>query len=512
MDYIWAVVGGRHAFCGVSTYYVGMSRNTESEPATATTIIARTLVVGLLAIALVAVGLPALLGWKLAQVHDRYVQELAIPDVLEVRDSKFSRGLLRSRSRIQLALAPALCGDSTCPVITVNSTIYHGPIAFTAPPPADGSLPIGRGVIVSTIDLAPLFKGWSFQPVLPKLEAITRVSLDGATRTRVTLAGARLRAVSDDRAGRLVLKPLHASAQAPPSYDSLRADLSWPGLQWVADSGGQFEWAGLVAQATGNARTTAFWQTFQVGLERLQWVDAQGRALAFQGLRWDAQNTATNARQLAGKFDLRLSQLQTHNRQFGPVIIEGQAEGLDAVSIEALQADVRSLGTRSLPPALQIVVANAIYQTHIGALLAAQPQIQISRFLAGTPDGDISGNVQLGLTPAQQPRGTALAEVLQQLHLIVNLRLPSTLLHSLVQARLDRRPPPAKKATSADVDAVLEQLLKQKIVVARPKEAAYSIALDIQNQKMTLNGKLRKWWQDLLVALAQNSKTAEEMP
>lgn len=469
--------------------------------------------VGLLAIALVAIGLPALLGWQLAKVHDRYVQQLAIPGLIEVRDSEFSRGLLHSRSRIKLALAPALCGDSPCPVITINSVIYHGPIAFTAPPPTDGSLPIGRGVVVSDIDLAPLLKGVSFQPALPKLEAITRVSLGGAAHTRIALAGARLHAVSAEHgAGRLVLKPLQASAQIPQGYDSVRADLSWPGLQWVADAGGQFEWSGLGGQLTGDAATTAFWQHIQLGLDSLQWVDAQGRALAIQGLRWDAHNEAKSADRLAAKFNLRLSQLQTHNRDFGPVIIEGQAQGLDAASIEAVQADVRSVGTRSLPLALQIVVANAIYQTHIAAVLAAQPQIQITRFLAGTSDGDISGDLTLGLAHTQQLQSTALVDVLKHLQLGLNLHLPATLLRSMIEYRLDSRPPPAAKATTADVDAVLKQLVAEQVVVAHPKEAAYSIALRIENQNLTLNGKVRKWWQNLLAALAQDVEAAEDNP
>lgn len=487
-----------------------MGEDTITEATAPATVIGRALILGACAVALVIVGLPGLLGWQLAKVHDRYVQDLAIPGLVEVRDSQFSRGLLHSRSRIKLALAPELCANTQCPEITVNSVIHHGPIAFTAPPPDDGSLPIGRGVIVSDIDLAPLLHGLSFKPRLPQLEAITRISLGGAAHTEVGLPGARLRASGNNGGGRLRMKPLQANAQVPPSYKGLRADLDWPGFKWIADTGGQFQWSGLNAKLKGGAKTPDFWQRLQLGLDDLQWVDAQGRSLTLQGLRWDVRNQATHAGRLAGQFNLRLSQLQSHNREFGPVIVEGQAQGLGIASIEAAQADIRSLGTHSLPPALLVVVVNAIYQTHIAKLLAAGPRVQITRFLAGTPDGDISGDMQLTLPRSGQLQSTAVAEVLQRLQLNMNLRLPASLLRNLIKARLDTREPPVKSTPAAGVDAVLKQMLADKIVVARPKEAAYTIALRIHDQELTLNGKLRPWWRNGLTALAKNTAVTEE--
>lgn len=471
------------------------------------TLIRRTLILGLLVILLVVLGLPAVLGWQLSRVHDRYVQQLSIPGLLEVRGSAFSRGILRSKSRVRLAPDNAFCGNSACPEVVVDSIIHHGPIPFTAPPTTRGGLQVGRGVIVSQADLTTLFAHTTFKPALPAMELVTRVDLAGATSATLKVPAARLNTESEDVSGRVSMDSLEAGAQLPASQDALRGSLLWPAFKLVADEGGQLGLQGLAVEFSGNASAPLFWQRLGVKLSGLQIVDSQGESLSLQGLIWDANNIAEPNARLASEFSLRLSQLAMRNRQYGPVIVEGRVQGLDVASIQAIQAQVRALNPQALPPELLLLAVTGIYKTHVPELLAADPKLRISRLLASTPDGDVVASLTISLAKSDNG-GVALANVLRRLELTADLRMPAPMLKALVRSNLRAEDENAPPPDPQDVEKALAALTEGKYVIAKLEENAYLVNVRIENQNLTINGEVREGWQTLLDTLEQETDTA----
>lgn len=476
-------------------------------------IVRRTLTLGLLAVALVVIGLPAALGWQLAKYHDSYVSQLAVPGVLEVRDVAFSRGILRSRSRVTLAPVAQVCSEKPCPLITVDSVIHHGPIPFTAPPATPGGLHMGLGVIVSRANLGPFFAPTTFKPALPELELVTRVDFAGAVDSNLVLAAARTRASNAQDGTRVTLERLQGSLQTPATHDTLRGQLNWPSFEVVADTGGQVGLQGLSLEFNGDKQTPLYWQHAGLKINGLQVVDAQGESLALQGLLWNANNTAEPgdiaADTLASKFQLRLSQLSLNDRDYGPIILEGQAQGLDIATLESMRSALRSLNTQTLPPELLVLAISGVYQTHMPALLAAGPDLRISRFLASTPDGDVVGD--LHVTVAEQSEGDAsdLTQVSKRLELTMNLRFPAPMFEAFVRNNLETK---ESEPTPEQMRMAIEALTEAKLVIAAPEENAYTTQLRIENQNLTVNGKLREGWQELLEALSdENTEYLEDV-
>lgn len=468
----------------------------------------KTLAVGVLLLLFVVLGIPAFMGWQLAKIHDLYVQQLATPGLIEVRDTAFSRGILRSRSRVKLAAAEAFCGGKPCPEIVIDSTIHHGPIAFTAPPDTHGGLQVGRGVIVSHVDLASLFAPVTFTPPLPDIEAITRVDLAGATQSQWVMQGARLRAEGPTTGGRVTLDPLQASAQLPADNNAVRGSLSWPDFKLVADEGGQLGLQGLAVEFSGDATMPLFWQHFGLKLNRLQAVDAQGESLSLEGLLWDAKNTAAPGGTLAAEFDMRVSQLTAGGRGFGPVIAEGKVVGLDVASLEKLQAQIRSLSPQTLPPELFLLAMSGVYQSTIPALLASNPAVDISRLMVGTPEGDILADLHLDFdAPGVPENATDIASVMARLQLALNLRLPSAWLRALVRKNLEaRRAPESPPISEQDINDDIDALTSAQFILAAPQDNAYIMQIRIENQRLTVNDVFRDGWQQLLQTLAKEPK------
>jgi len=477
-------------------------------------IIRRTLALGLLVMVLVVVGLPAVLGWQLSKYHDRYVRQLAVPGLLQVQDVAFSRGILRSRSRVTLVPDASLCAQSPCPVITVDSVIHHGPIPFTAPPATPGALQIGLGVIVSEADISPLFPQAKFEPPLPPLELVTRVDFAGAADAQLLLPAERLRLTTEEDGGRINMERLQASLESPPGHSAGRGNLTWPSFKLVGDAGGQLGLQGLTSDFNGDAQAPLFWRRFGLKLNALQMVDSQGESFSLQGLLLDATNTAAPKGLLASDFQLRMSRLEASNREYGPVILEGEVKGLDVASLEAIQAAVTSLKPQALPPELLFLAISGIYQAHMPALLAADPELRITRLLVGTPDGDISADLQLNLADYSGTgpgTGTDLADVLKRLELQANVRLPAPIIRAMVRQNLQARQadkPPTPEAIAAAVEALTEA----EFLLAKPEENTFVTQLRILNQNLTINGKVRDGWQETLDAFANGESPAVSEP
>lgn len=216
-------------------------------------VIGKTLLWVAIVLALIVVGLPGAIGFYMAREFDYAVANLTVPGTLEVADSHFDRGWFSSHAVISLRPVGALCHISPCPVITLDSTIHHGPLVFGSA--ERGSLRPVLAVADTHADPSSLWPRYVFSPVPGPVTLHTRVGLDTRGHVSLNLAGVSFDVARQEPVAHVDSATLDGQLTTAVAGRAISGvSLEWPSFALSPQHGGRVAWRGLALRAHGGSQ------------------------------------------------------------------------------------------------------------------------------------------------------------------------------------------------------------------------------------------------------------------
>lgn len=452
------------------------ARQRGRQPPSLARCISTALLTGILSLVLLALAMPALVGFYLEREHQRLVAALDVPGVADFETTVFTRGWFRSRLRLRMIPQTSLCPAAACPPPILDSVIYHGPVAWAAPPNPDPDSPLVLAVVASRLPLGPFFGALRVRPKAPELQIVTRIGLMGDARIRAHLPRAELRLPAAAGAIRLASSPLWITAELSANASAVPVTIEWARFALVAERGGQIAFQDLSASFVGHRRADDFWQRYQGTVKDLRLAGLDGEAVAIHGLALTADVEDGSA----GRFSLRISRLGYNGNEYGPALVDGRL---------ALAAP-QSAPVANLPPLPRLVLVGSLAQDPWARILAAGPSLRVQRLLLGTPWGDVRATMALGVR-AQALGGQA------------KLGVPKVILESLVAAVLRHRYPELPDPTPGEVEARINNWLVRGFIAYQEADNAYAIEVVIDGGDLRVGSRTLNDWGQLFGELDQ---------
>ncbi|MAA75668.1 MAG: hypothetical protein CMN28_13285 [Salinisphaeraceae bacterium] len=478
----------------------------------------RIAIIVIVALVFSVLAAPALGGWYLSRHHDRYAKRMAIPGVLELGPTSIRRGWFRSESLITLVPADRFCRQPPCPPIRLNSVIHHGPLPFTAPGTLSGFLKLARGIVVTTVDYAPILSAFDFSEPVQPLQVSSHIGLDGEVTTEIDMPAMLQEMQGDPISGRLRTDRLTGSLHVPGDRSSVSADMAVPRVKWVGNESGQFDLINLALSASGEGRRGTLIDQQQLEFDSLQIASRKGDALAMQDVAFEVERLPTEPGLVSADVNLRVSQLESRGEQYGPAVLDGRLSNIDIATVNALQREWRALRREQRASATQgadtteTLAGMAMQRIHLAQFLRHSPEIRINRLLLATGQGDVSGELHLRVAPAaadsaDSEAATGLTALINRLIGDGELRLPVPLVRQLVGFVQARRSqvgslPPSRD----DVDDRLQRWEEQGLLQPVESENAYLMELALRDGVLSVNGTPRDHWSDLAEEFSQSPR------
>jgi len=457
--------------------------------------IGKTLFFGLLTLLALAVAAPALTGLYLARGFDDLVARFERPGISQVVSSHFQRGWFKSHAMVRLRLDGALCAQSPCPTVTLDSVVHHGPISFTAPREARGAFKPTLGVAVTGIDPASLWPRLVFEPTLEPLRLVTRVGLDGRAVSHLDADGASVDVARKERLAHVESSALDARLTVPLRDAGIDGEFDWPRFRIVGEAGGQLGWRGLVISSREASDSTGVVAGRQLRAESVRMASQTGNSALLQGLIWRLQPVSAGGDRDGVRLDGRISRLVLDNNEYGPLILQGR---LDDIDVGAWAGAGRELAAANgLIADGDDSASPTPYQNILAQLLATRPRIDLERLLLTTPDGDIRGHLRIS-APDEPLPDRLLADTIARFELDFALDLPATMTRDIaVQVMLNNGWKPYE-LEEADITQALTRLLDRGLIERASDGDAYRLRLRIHEGRLMLNGRNQPGWQSVV--------------
>lgn len=459
--------------------------------------IRKTFLLGLVVLAVLAAAAPALVGFYLEREFDSVVARFERPGLTHVAASSFERGWFSSAAHIRVELDTPLCDAAPCAGVMLDTTIHHGPIPFGAPVDRQAGFKPSLGVAVTRVDPASLWPRLVFDPALAPLRVVTRVGFAGSARSRlkidrhsVDISRARLLA-------HVETAPVSARATVPLGNGSIEAGVDAPQFRIVGENGGQLAWRKLQArfgQDDEPGRATNPGGSLRV--ESLRMADGFGLSALLQSLAWQWQPLPNDNGRVSGRLDGRIARAVLNGNDYGPFRLAAEVKDID---IDAWRALIDQLGSLrdSYTGELDPEARAELYAHTLPTLLESAPQLDIQRLRLTTPEGDVHVALRVA-APAQMREARLLADVVSQLELDFDARVPASIARDItVQVMLaSGRTPYAIE--ESDIDAALGELVDEHLIEPVDAAAAYRVRLTIDAGRLTLNGRNQIGWQAMV--------------
>lgn len=450
-------------------------------------VIGKTLIWGIIVLALIGAGLPGVIGFYMAREFNYAVANLRVPGTLEVAGSHFERGWFSSQATIALRPVGALCHVSPCPVITLDSTIHHGPLAFGA----DGSRGLSPVLAVADTHADPtsLWPRYVFSPAPGPITLHTRVGLD--TRGHVTL---HVDGMSFDVARQQPLAHVDSAAldgrltTAVAGHAITGVSLDWPSFDLSPQDGGRLAWRGLTLDASRDSKSGPH-SRGHVHLDSLTLDNGQGRATRLSGVDIDVDRQGPDA----GDLSLVADRVVMPDNTQGELHLGLRLEGVTPAAWAGLPSQWRALGG---------LVGGAaddprFYHDVVPGVVTPGFRFVIKQAALYTEDGPLRMSGHIGVSDTLTPADTA-AATLRQLDINLRLQVPAQLARRLTRRQLAAARGDGLAVADAAVDQQLSNLVQRDLIEPVADGKAYRMALRVDNGHLLFNGQSRPGWQAMV--------------
>lgn len=465
--------------------------------------IQKTLLLGLLVLAALILGTPALVGLYLSKNFDHYVDTIEQPGLMRVIGTRFHRGWFQSRAQITVQLANRLCADPPCATLTLNSTIYQGPWALAAPTPESGEFSPVWAVVDSRLLPATLWPSLDFRPSLKPLHIITRVGLGGQIDSRAWLPSARFAVAREGKAVHVDMARLLLTLRTSLGQAALRFSLAWPLLRINGAKRGHFELEGLRAGLVTAPGDRSRIVKQHLRLNSLTLDNGKGLTARLHNVVWKAGPVPGDADGMATQFNTRIKRLVINSRNFGPLKARGRIKGVDLSIWRKLRAQFIETSDARGPDTTAL---RTLYNLYLPPVLEAGPVFDVRQFSLATRQGEVSGQVLISVSEDIHAPDS-LSALLDQIRLVLRVRLPEPLLRLAIQRIATARDLLEREVTSADIDKAVALLKKEGLIKSLAGGDAYRVRLSIDHGTIRLNGRAGADWADLLSSLKQQAQS-----
>ena len=441
-----------------------------------------TIALGLLVI-VVLLGLsPAWLGGKIEAAYKQSLQQWVPANLMTIKSQSYRRGWFESQASAELALADSLCEAPPCPVLMLDTQLFHGPIPLGASEALGGQLRVLAGAMISTIDPGPLFRAGRIEPGLPPLQGFTRVYLSGASSTRLEMPASGQTLSADSESFSLASDGLLGVVDHG-ANGRLSGNFEMPLVEATGQQGRTALLSGIKVEFDGHQQS-AFLGDWSYDIERIRFADpADDAKYALDQLSLSNQ-TRLEAGELSGVLSLQVDRLALPDQTIGASHASLRMERLDAAAVEAIGLDMRAIEAERAPPAMQLFALLGLYQRHGPDILARGPELAVD-------DGHLltdAGVADFSIVLQAQPTAT----------------LPTTLAEFITNlqgnVQLVADAPVVERWLASKPELTLDDLIADNLLQRTP-EQQIATELELKDGQLWVNGVQREQFTQALELL-----------
>ena len=356
-----------------------------------------TIALGLLTI-VVLLGLsPAWLGGKIEAAYQTSLQQWVPANLMTIKAQSYRRGWFESQATAELALADALCNLPPCPVLTLDTKLFHGPIPLGASEALGGQLRVLAGAMISTIDLGPLFRAGRIEPGLPPLQGFTRVFLSGASSTRLEMPASGQTLSADSESFSLASDGMLGVVDHG-TDGRLAGNFEMPLLEATGQQGRTALLSGIKVEFDGRQQS-AFLGEWSYNVERVRFSDpARNADYALDEFGLQSITTLADG-MLDGTLRVQVDRLALPDQTIGASHATIRIERLDAAAMEAIGLDLRAVDDAQTPPAMMAFALLGLYQRHGPDIIARGPALAVENGHLLSDAGVADFDIRLRVSP-----------------------------------------------------------------------------------------------------------------
>ena len=270
------------------------------------------------------------------------------------------------------------------------------------------------------------------------LHLVSRMALDGATHSRVSVAPFRRQ--QENTAQTIHWQGLEGTLETVPDSASLSFSLHSPGLRAVGERG-EFELGALAMQGDLQRGPYDLWfgtQSFR--LSRIQ-LSAVTRATGESGrfsigpLEFSGETVAKGDR-LASAARMTVNDIRYNSRVIRRVQVASGVDNLRMASVAALRDAMRAVQQRRIPREEQQLALTGVALQHLSDLIAGKPVLRIDELNVETSFGALDARLDLtatGALPVADQNPLALLAAVQG---SAQLAVPQAMVQALAAARV----------------------------------------------------------------------------
>ncbi|MGB7756337.1 MAG: DUF945 family protein [Salinisphaera sp.] len=442
----------------------------------------KTLVWGVAVLALLCVAAPYGVGWLLAGRFDQTVAHLSVPGYLQIVRRNFDRGWFVSRAIVVLRPIGPLCHTKPCPVVTLDSRIDHGPLAWGAEPV---SLVPVLAVVKTQADLTSLWPRYVFSPSPGPLTVTSRIRLDSRGQAQLSLKGVTFDVARRNPVAHVETATVSGSLQSGLLARQIHGlSLDWPSFSLVRQSAGHLAWRKMefrARPAPGGELADRRFTADSITLD-----DGHGQATRLTDLKVTTRRPAPDTSAVS----IKIEKLVLPDNTQGTFILDARQQGMHPLAWATLPGRWRQLGGWS-GGALN---ALELYHDIVPQLLPPGSRVQLSRFELATRDGAIRASAHIRAPRDFKPPSGAVA-LLSQLQAQLQLSLPRPILRRLVARTLG---PTDSARAEADIDARVRALGARDLIKPIDNGKRYDLRIVLGDGRMAINGRNRPEWRALV--------------
>lgn len=458
----------------------------------------------LVLVALVAAPLGAsyLFGGKAEQIHREFSEQLGAQGSATLKESEFSKGLLKSSARDVVEVCSTASG---CRELVINSVIYHGPIAIAGI--IDGVAPMQplQAMMISRIKLDGLFGEVGLQPALPEMTVTTQVELDGNTRATLDMPASTHTLTGKSGKLKLALGGVTGEFTGVTGSDQQQGEARLASLKLTDEAGAAVSLSGLVVNVDGRGSDAGFIGTIKEKVSNLTvTTTAQDpQPLVLRDLSLTLKGSRSSDGLSQAQFSGGIKNINAAGREYGPAQLEGEILRFNNAAMTRMQKALEKLEAQKKPPEEMLPAMMAIYQKGIPEVLEPRPEFNLKSLTVKTPDGDLVASLKLvGIPP--QGELTLLAW-LTMLQAELNLQIPAVTLWNILDAQMqqDAQKLAAQSGQAPElpsqeaIGAKVNELVKSNVLVPKLDANAYTLQLAFLEGRLLLNGQENQGFADL---------------